>query len=168
MLATKDLMVMCVCNFISSTGTMLSVAASRNRHSQEEILSKYYHQLYQSCLIVSLSFTPQLHDAAEEDLYDILCYLINSTHRWKKLGIALGLTPSLLERVEGSETDMEAKLSKMITEWLKKNYAVTKFSEPTWSRLAEAVGDPIGGADKRLAKKIAREHRGNLVMQQVW
>ena len=47
----------------------------------------------------------------------------------------------------------------MATEWLKRNYKVEKFGEPTWQRLVEAVGNQAGGANMALAKKIARRHK---------
>ena len=50
-------------------------------------------------------------------------------------------------------------LSSMVTEWLKRNYNVKKFGEPTWQWLVEAVGDPAGGANTALARKIGRRHK---------
>ena len=47
----------------------------------------------------------------------------------------------------------------MVTEWLKKNYDVERFGEPTWQWLVDAVGDPAGGAHMALAKNIARRHK---------
>ena len=47
----------------------------------------------------------------------------------------------------------------MATEWLKRNYKVEKFGEPTWQRLVEAVGNPAGGEDMALARKIAGRHK---------
>ena len=34
-----------------------------------------------------------------------------------------------------------------------------KVGEPTWQWLFKAVGDPAGGANKALAKVIARRHK---------
>ena len=47
----------------------------------------------------------------------------------------------------------------MVTEWLKRNYNVKKFGEPTWQWLVEAVGDPAGGANTALAREIATKHK---------
>ena len=40
-----------------------------------------------------------------------------------------------------------------------RNYNVKKFGEPTWQKLVEAVGDPAGGANAALARKIATNHK---------
>ena len=47
----------------------------------------------------------------------------------------------------------------MITEWLKKNYNIRKFGEPTWRWLVEAVCDPAGGANVALSRGIAQRHK---------
>ena len=47
----------------------------------------------------------------------------------------------------------------MLTQWLKRNYNVKKFGEPSWQRLVEAVGDPAGGTNPALANQIAEKHR---------
>ena len=47
----------------------------------------------------------------------------------------------------------------VVTEWLKKNYNVEKFGEPTWRQLVRAVDDPAGGADKALARDLATRHK---------
>ena len=47
----------------------------------------------------------------------------------------------------------------MVIEWLKRNYNVRKFGEPTWQKLVQAVGHPAGGANMALAREIARRHR---------
>ena len=47
----------------------------------------------------------------------------------------------------------------MVTEWLKKNYNVEKYGEPTWQRLVEVVVHPTGGANTALARDIARKHK---------
>ena len=47
----------------------------------------------------------------------------------------------------------------MVKEWLKRNYDVGKFGEPTWRRLVEAVSSPAGGANMALARDMARRHK---------
>jgi len=48
----------------------------------------------------------------------------------------------------------------VVREWLKRNYNVGKFGEPTWRKLVEVVGSPVGGNNLKLAMKIAKEHPG--------
>ena len=38
----------------------------------------------------------------------------------------------------------------MVKEWLKRNYNVEKYGEPTWQRLVEVVVHPAGGANPGL------------------
>ena len=47
----------------------------------------------------------------------------------------------------------------MLTEWLKRNYSVKRFGEPTWQWLVDVVGDRAGGAHMALATDIARRHK---------
>ena len=51
-------------------------------------------------------------------------------------------------------------MSRLLTEWLKKNYNVEKFGPPTWKMLVEAVAAPNGGNNRSLAEKIATLHPG--------
>ena len=79
---------------------------------------------------------------------------------WKDIGIALRLSPNTLDGIQaGSSGDPIACLTSMVTEWLRRNYNVKKFSEPTWQKLVEAVAHPAGGANKALARDIARKHK---------
>ena len=47
----------------------------------------------------------------------------------------------------------------MVTEWLKRNYNLKRFGEPTWQKLVDAVNSPAGGANRALAIDIARRHK---------
>ena len=48
----------------------------------------------------------------------------------------------------------------MLSTWLRKNYNVKKFEEPTWTKLIEAVSHPAGGGNPSLAMEIAKNHEG--------
>ena len=86
--------------------------------------------------------------------------LISVAANWRSIGIALRLKPDVLENIETRyHGDPRKCLSSMIVEWLKRNYNVEKFGEPTWRWLVEAVGDPAGGANTVLARKIATKHK---------
>jgi len=39
---------------------------------------------------------------------------------------------------------------------------VERFGKPTWRRLVEAVEDHVGGNNRALAQRIARDHPGVL------
>ena len=100
-------------------------------------------------------FTTDLRD----DLYDVISELNLVSANWKNMGIALRLDPNILDGIAGNGGDPTACLTSVVTRWLKKNYNVERFGEPTWQWLVEAVGDPTGGANKALAGDIARKHK---------
>ena len=80
--------------------------------------------------------------------------------KWKTIGAALRLKSDVLENIDARcSGDPCACLSEIVTEWLKRNYNVEKFGEPTWKRLVEVVIHPAGGANSVLARDIARRHK---------
>ena len=96
----------------------------------------------------------------DDDLSDVKRELTPVAANWKSIGIALQLQSNILDRIEaGNSGDPTACLTSMVTEWLKRKYHVNRFGEPTWKQLVEAVGDPAGGNNKKLARNIARRHK---------
>ena len=80
--------------------------------------------------------------------------------KWKNVGVALQMKTDTLESIQvGNSGDPAACLTSVVTEWLKRNYNVEKSGEPTWQQLVEAVGHPAGGANKAVARDIARRHK---------
>ena len=80
--------------------------------------------------------------------------------KWKNIGVALQMKTDTLESIQvGNGGDPAACLTSVVTEWLKRNYNVEKSGEPTWQKLVEAVGHPAGGANKALARGIAKRHK---------
>ena len=101
-------------------------------------------------------FTTDLDD----DLFDVQSELIPVTAKWRNIGTALRLKSDALESIQvGSGSDPSACLASMVTEYLKRNYNLKRFGEPTWQRLVEAVGHPAGGANMAVARNIARRHK---------
>lgn len=89
---------------------------------------------------------------------DILRYLERLSPKWKKIGINLGLSPSRLDRIECSETDLDSRLFRMANDWLKGNYNEDKFGYPTWAKLASVVET----MDRKLAREISKTHSSKL------
>ena len=86
--------------------------------------------------------------------------LIPVAAKWRSIGIALRLKHDVLENIDTKHSGKPHEcLSDVVTEWLKKNYSVEKFGEPTWQWLVKAVDHPAGGANKALAIEIARRHK---------
>lgn len=80
--------------------------------------------------------------------------------KWPKIGMVLGLRQDILNTIqqEHGHHDLVTQLTNMVSQWLKRNYNVDKFGEPTWEKLAEAVGNKVGGANTALAQEIAETH----------
>ena len=74
------------------------------------------------------------------------------------IGTALGLKQDMLDTIKRESADQREAMTKIITNWLRKNYNVEKVGEPSWEALANAVGSPIGGNNKAVAMEIAQEH----------
>ena len=101
-----------------------------------------------------------IHHLDIDDLFDVQSELNPIAANWKNIGLALRLKPDLLETIEAAKTgNPPACLSVTIKEWLKRNYNVRKFGEPSWQHLVEAVNHPAGGANVALATKIAKNHK---------
>ena len=80
--------------------------------------------------------------------------------KWMSIGIALRLDPNILDGIQAKNSgDPSTCLSSVVTEWLKRNYNVERFGEPTWQWLVDVAGDPAGGAHMALAREIARRHK---------
>ncbi len=96
--------------------------------------------------------------ADEDDLCDVLSYLEDVQAQCYKIGTALRLKQDTLDAIRQESTDHAEALTKIITNWLWKNYNFEKFGEPTWNSLAEAVERSTGGNNTALAMKIAADH----------
>lgn len=52
-------------------------------------------------------------------------------------------------------------MNEVVRSWLKREYNVKKFGEPSWQALVQVVANPAAGNDPKLALEIARKHPGN-------
>ena len=95
-----------------------------------------------------------------DDLFDVRQELLPLSAQWLSIGIALRLNISTLNHIEARNIgDPSACLNSMVMEWLKWNYNIKRYGEPTWQRLVNAVANPTGGANRALAMEIARRHK---------
>jgi len=98
----------------------------------------------------------------------VLHELTPGATRWKSIGTALGLKPDLLEKIQaGNSGDPLACLSWVVMAWLRRNYNVRRFGEPTWQSLAETVGHSEGGANTALARTITGRHNAGGMLRGV-
>ena len=75
--------------------------------------------------------------------------------RWRDIGRKLGIRPSTIDSISADYSKCGPCLSEVIKHWLKLNYDTTKFGQPSWKKLAEAVS----GLDKRLFYSLANNHK---------
>jgi len=95
-----------------------------------------------------------------DDVFDVKKELITVAARWMHIGTALRLQFDTLDNIETRcSNDPHQGLDLMVKEWLKRNYNVGKFGEPTWQKLVEAVVSTAGGANTALARDIAGRHK---------
>ena len=96
-----------------------------------------------------------------DDLFTVSSELLPVAHKWKRIGLALRLDLSSLERIRHrNHVDVEDYLSDVLAEWLKKAYNTVRFGDPSWKLLVEAVAHPAGGNDCALAETIAKKYNG--------
>ena len=88
----------------------------------------------------------------------VLDHLKNVKAECYKIGTALHLKQGELDAIKRESADCAEAMIKIITSWLRKNYDLERFGEPTWKALVEAVANPIGGNNNALAMEIARSH----------
>ena len=75
------------------------------------------------------------------------------------LGQALKVRGGELKIIKNNhQGDLKTALQEVIIQWLKQNYNVPKFGEPTWRMLVKAVAQRSGGGDGALARRIAKNH----------
>ena len=105
-------------------------------------------------------FCLAVYSDLDDDIFDVQSELIPVSAKWMSIGIALRLKPNTLDHIHTKNSGYPtACLISMVTEWLKRNYNVERFGEPTWQWLVKAVGDPAGGANMAIARDIARRHK---------
>ena len=75
--------------------------------------------------------------------------------RWRDIGRKLGMQPGTLDSISADHSKCGPCLSEVVKQWLKLNYDASKFGQPCWRKLAEA----ISGLDKRLFYSLANDHK---------
>ena len=89
------------------------------------------------------------------DLIAVMSELLPVADRWKNIGLVLRLDPDKLNVIEKDNRNSEDCLTKTLELWLNDT---NQWGPPSWRLLATAVGDPVGGNNCALAKKITKNH----------
>ena len=78
---------------------------------------------------------------------------------WKTIGRGLRIDSGHLNVIQESNPGKPREcLSEMLTCWLKRNYNVERFGEPTWRAVVKVVAHPAAGDNRGLALNIAEQH----------
>lgn len=64
----------------------------------------------------------------------------------------MNLKQATLEEIEVNP--INERMGAMVTAYLNGVYDLDKHGDPTWRKIIEAVGSPVGGANKMEAKRI--------------
>ena len=98
----------------------------------------------------------------EEDHFDILAEMMSVASSWKAIGTGLRIDSGHLNTIHESNSGKPKEcLSEMLTCWLKRNYNVERFGEPTWRAVVKVVAHPAAGDNCALALNIAGNHPSN-------
>ena len=78
--------------------------------------------------------------------------------KWRDIGLELGITDPRLQTIEADNNGVTSRLTAMLRDWLNGSYNISRYGEPSWQRLSEAVRHEAGGNNPRLADKILQQH----------
>ena len=82
---------------------------------------------------------------------------------WKAIGRGLRIDSGRLDMIQKDNSGNSKEcLSEMLTCWLKRNYDVERFGEPSWRAVVKAVACPAAGDNHALALNIAKQHSGKI------
>ncbi len=78
--------------------------------------------------------------------------------RYYEIGTMLHLGSAALDSIKNRSTTDAKAMSSVVDEWLNKMYNTVRFGPPTWKMLVDAVANPNGGKNSRVAEEIANRH----------
>ena len=85
--------------------------------------------------------------------------------RWKAIGEGLRLSLGTLEQIETMDGHNPRDcMSAVLKHWLRRNYSVEGFGEPTWRTVVKVVEHSAAGNNCTLALSIAVRHSGNRLL----
>ena len=90
-----------------------------------------------------------------DDIGEVIRVLRNEVaSEWMNVGFALNLKFNDLEPLRHEFNTQKERQAKMLDLWLKQAYKTEKYGFPTWNALANAIGSPTGGNNRKLARDI--------------
>ena len=117
---------------------------------------------YNTLFLINASIQYHFFLVGEDDRFDILTEMMPVAGSWKAVGTGLQIDSGRLDTIQESNFGKPKEcLSEMLTCWLKRNYNVGRFGEPTWQAVVKVVAHPAAGDNCALALSIAGKHSGN-------
>ena len=112
--------------------------------------------------VVFISLLQHYLPTGEQDLFDVLAEMMLVVGRWKAIGRGFRIDPGRLDQIQtDNHGDSQECMSDMLTCWLRKNYNVERFGEPTWRTVVKVVAHSAAGNNCALALSIAGRHSGS-------
>ena len=87
--------------------------------------------------------------------------IMDASAQYYDIGIKLGLKSDDLNVIKDKDPDQRTAITMILSRWLKRQFNVQKYGEPTWKSLVAAVAHRNGGNNAVLAMKLADKHKGN-------
>lgn len=88
--------------------------------------------------------------------------MMTVVQNWKAIGRGLRIDCGRLENIQAENNGNCVEcLSAVLTCWLRRNYDVERFGEPTWQAVVKVVAHFAAGNNCALAMSIAENHSGN-------
>ena len=85
---------------------------------------------------------------------------MDASAQYYNIGIKLGLKSDDLNVIKDEVPDQGTAITMILSRWLKQQFNVQKYGEPTWKSLVAAVAHRNGGNNPVLAMKLADKHKG--------
>ena len=87
--------------------------------------------------------------------------IMDASAHYYDIGVKLGLKSDDLNGIKDEVPDHATAITMITSRWLKRQFNVQQYGEPTWKSLIEAVAHRNGGNNTALAMKLADKHKGN-------
>lgn len=101
-----------------------------------------------ACLTLNLCSSGRLDQSSLADVYEAL---ISIQHKWRDLGVMLGLESYRLDAISVTARSLRDGLREMLNTWLRVTPA------PSWSRIVEALRTEVVD-EPRLAQELESQH----------
>ena len=116
------------------------------------------------CVQSDINFITDLTEERDWNSLSIETKSLLSVH-WDTIAICLGLVASKIAEIKKNNSgDCTDCWNSALLEWVRQNYDITEFGEPSWRTFLKAVA--LADCNKLEVKKLAANHPGMLSISQ--